>query len=67
MLAFPKSSAFYHTFVYLQNRDAPEGKRVQFGVEGWNVAKKRGRGGEREKGRKGEIFTLFLQGLKYII
>jgi hypothetical protein len=43
-----------------------EGKRVQFGVEGWNVAKKRGRGGEREKGREGEIFTLFLQGLKYI-
>ena len=23
-MAFPKSSAFYHTFVYLQNRDAPE-------------------------------------------
>jgi hypothetical protein len=44
-----------------------EGKRVQFGVEGWNVAKKRGRGGEREKGREGEIFTLFLQGFKYII
>jgi hypothetical protein len=44
-----------------------EGERVQFGVEGWNVAKKRGRGGEREKGREGEIFTLFLQGLKYII
>ena len=24
MFAFPKSSAFYHTFVYLQNRDAPD-------------------------------------------
>jgi len=44
-----------------------EGERVQFGVEGWNVAKKRGRGGEREKRREGEIFTLFLQGFKYII
>jgi len=27
----------------------------------------RGREGEREKGREGENFTLFLQGFKYII
>jgi len=34
-----------------------EGKRVQFGVEGWNVAKKRGRGGEGERGRKFYAFS----------
>ncbi len=44
-----------------------EGERVQFGVDGWNVAKTRVRGGEREQRREGESFTLFLHGFKYII
>ncbi len=39
MLAFPKSSAFSHTFVYLQNRDAPkkqalEDDRIRNAIEG---------------------------------